>query len=139
VGAAVALEVLRILEQERLVEAAATKGPRLRTLLDDALAREAAVGDIRGRGLLIGIELVAERDTRAPFPRAARLTETVVRAARERGVLVYSSTGCADGVDGDLIVLGPPFVITETEMQRVATVLAEAVPAAVAEVTAAVR
>ena len=52
-----------------------------------------ALGEIRGRGLMVGIELVADRATRAPFPRAARVTEAVVRAARERGVLVYSGSG----------------------------------------------
>ena len=62
-----------------------------------------AVGDIRGRGLLVGVELVADRESRRPFARAARLTEAVVEAARERGVLLYSSTGQANGVDGDLI------------------------------------
>jgi adenosylmethionine-8-amino-7-oxononanoate aminotransferase len=113
------------------------KGERLRTLLDAALAGEPGVGEIRGRGLLIGIELVADPETRAPFPRAAQLTETVVRAARERGVLLYSSTGCADGIDGDLLVLGPPFVITERELDEVASVVAEAVHDAVAEVAAA--
>ena len=138
VGAAVAREVLRILEDEQLVEAAATKGERLRALLDAALGGEPAVGDIRGRGLLAGIELVADAETRAPFPRAALLTEAVVRAARDRGVLVYSSTGCADGVDGDLIVLGPPFVITEQELERVAYAVADAVHDAVSEVATAV-
>jgi adenosylmethionine-8-amino-7-oxononanoate aminotransferase len=139
VGAAVAREVLRILDHERLVEAAAIKGRRLRQLLDDALVNSPAVGDVRGRGLLIGIELVADRQSRDPFPRPARLTERVVRHARDRGVLVYSSTGCADGVDGDLIVLGPPFVITDDEMARLASVLAEAIAAAAAEASSAVR
>jgi adenosylmethionine-8-amino-7-oxononanoate aminotransferase len=87
------------------------------------------VGDIRGRGLMVGIELVADRATREPFPRAARVTEAVVAAARERGVLVYSSTGCANGVDGDTILLGPPFVITEVELNRIAAVMAEAIEA----------
>jgi hypothetical protein len=137
IGAAVAGEVLRILDEERLVEAAAVKGERLRTLLDAALAGEPGLGEIRGRGLLVGIELVADPETRAPFPRAARLTETVVRAARERGVLLYSSTGCADGVNGDLLVLGPPFVISESELEHVASVVADAVHDAVADVSAA--
>jgi hypothetical protein len=135
VGAAVAREVLRILEAEALVEASSAKGVRLRGLLGERLGGHAAVGDIRGAGLLLGIELVADVATRRPFPRAARVTEGVVRAARERGVVVYSSTGCADGVDGDLIVLGPPFVITDAELVQVADTLLEAVSEAVAGVS----
>ena len=130
VAAAVAGEVLRILETEDLVAASATKGQHLRELVTEALAGHPAVGDVRGRGLLVGVELVADRTTRAPFPRAAKIAEAVVRAARDRGVLVYSSTGHADGTDGDTILLGPPFVVTDDELRRIAAVLAEAVDAA---------
>jgi len=129
VGAAVALEVLRILEDEDLVTASAVKGERLMTLAKAAMGGHPAVGEIRGRGLLVGIELVADRETREPFPRASRVTEAVVRAARERGVLVYSGTGCANGIDGDTILLGPPFIVTEGESERIATVVADAIEA----------
>ena len=138
VGAAVAGEVLRILKDESLVDASAAKGVRLMTLLKGALEEHPAVGEIRGRGLMIGIEFVADRSTRRAFPRAARIAESVLAAARERGVLVYLGTGNADGVDGDSILLGPPFVITDEEMQRVAEVLAEAVDVATTSATATV-
>ena len=75
------------------------------------------VGDIRGRGLLAGVELVRDRETKAPFPRSQRLVEAVVRLARERGLLLYSGTGNANGIDGDVIVLGPPFVVTDDELR----------------------
>ncbi len=127
VGAAVAREVLRLLVAEDLVAASAAKGERLRTLLDDRLADDPHVGEIRGRGLLVAVELVADRVERTPFPRAARMTEAVVRACRDRGVLVYSGTGTADGTDGDVIVLGPPFVVTDEELVRIADTLREAV------------
>ncbi len=127
VGAAVAREVLRILREEDLVTASAAKGDRLLALLHGQLDGQAAVGEIRGRGLMAGIELVADRATRRPFPRAARVTEAVVAAARDRGVLVYSGTGNADGVDGDTILLGPPFVITDDELGRIAEVVAAAI------------
>ena len=130
VGSAVAREVLRILCDEDLVIASASKGTILRELLDEQLAEHPNVGEIRGRGLMVGIELVADRETRAPFPRAARVTEAVVHAARERGVLLYSGTGLADGTDGDSILLGPPFIVTEGELKRIAAVVAEAVAAA---------
>jgi adenosylmethionine-8-amino-7-oxononanoate aminotransferase len=72
---------------------------------------------------------VADRATREPFARAARVTEAVVGAARERGLLVYSATGNANGVDGDTILLGPPFVVTDAELERTAGVLAESIEA----------
>jgi hypothetical protein len=137
VGAAVAREVLRILEAESLVDASAAKGKRLRALLLERLGGHPAVGDIRGLGLMVGVELVADRVTRAPFPRAARLTETIVRLAREAGLLLYSGTGLANGTDGDSILLGPPFVVTDAELVVIADGLAAAVDAALATTPAA--
>jgi adenosylmethionine-8-amino-7-oxononanoate aminotransferase len=126
VGAAVAGEVLRLLETEDLVAASAARGERLRELLDARLADDPHVGEIRGRGLMVGLEIVADRDTRAPFPRAARVTEAVVAAARANGVLVYSASGNANGVDGDQILLGPPFVVTDDELEVIVDGLAAA-------------
>jgi adenosylmethionine-8-amino-7-oxononanoate aminotransferase len=135
IGAAVAREVLRILHDEDLVTASAAKGKRLRALLRDRLGGQAAVGDIRGRGLLVGVELVEDRATRRPYPRAARVTEAVVAAARERGVLVYSGTGNANGTDGDTILLGPPFIVTDDELVTISDVLTEAIAAAIPSTT----
>jgi hypothetical protein len=137
VAATVAREVLRILEAESLVEASAVKGERLKALLRDRLGEHAAVGDIRGRGLMVGVELVQDRGSRAPFPRAARLTEAVVRIARDAGLLLYSGTGNANGVDGDTILLGPPFVVTDEELARIALGLGEALDRALAGISSA--
>jgi adenosylmethionine-8-amino-7-oxononanoate aminotransferase len=137
VGAAVAREVLRILHDESLVEASAIKGDQLQALLQDRLADHPMVGQIRGRGLMVGLELVADRETRRPYPRATRLTEAVVAGARDRGVLVYSGTGTANGTDGDTILLGPPFVITEDELARIADVVTASIEAAAIETTRA--
>jgi adenosylmethionine-8-amino-7-oxononanoate aminotransferase len=85
---------------------------------------------------MVGLELVESRETRQPFARAARLTEAVVGQARERGVLLYSGTGMANGLDGDTILLGPPFVITDDELVRIADVVTEAIAAATQAVAA---
>ena len=130
VGAAVAREVLRILETEDLVAASAAKGEQLQSLLGQRLAGHPHVGEIRGRGLMVGIELVADRSTREAFPRSARITESIVATARRGGLLVYSGTGNADGVNGDLILLGPPFVVTADELVAIADRLAESIEAA---------
>lgn len=77
------------------------------------------VGDVRGRGLLAGIEFVADRDSRAPFPRARRFAERFTEAAERAGLLVWPNTGHADGVNGDLVMLAPPFVISESEIDLI--------------------
>ncbi len=115
VGAAVAHATLRRLRQDDLVEAGASRGKRLLEELRAALTTAPTVGDVRGVGLMVGVELVADRGSKAPFPRSQQVTERVVAAARERGLLLYSSTGHVDGRDGDLVMLGPPFVISDEE------------------------
>jgi len=115
VGAAVAHATLKRLRGGDLVEASRAQGEHLLKELTSVLADVPVVGDVRGLGLMIGIELVADRASKAPFPRADRATERVVEAAREDGLLLYSSTGHVDGTDGDLVMLGPPFVISDEE------------------------
>lgn len=115
VGAATAHAVLRRLREGNLVEASRAQGERLLKDLTSALADSPVVGDVRGIGLMIGIELVADRDSKAPFARREQVTERVVAAAFEHGLLLYSSTGHVDGTDGDLVMLGPPFVISDEE------------------------
>jgi adenosylmethionine-8-amino-7-oxononanoate aminotransferase len=119
-GAAAAHAVLRRLRDGALVEASRTQGERLLKELATALADSPVVGDVRGVGLMIGVELVADRETKRPFARSEQTTERVVAAARENGLLLYSSTGHVDGTDGDLVMLGPPFTITDDEIGIVA-------------------
>ncbi len=116
VGAAVAGEVLRILEDERLVEASAAKGERLQALLRDRLDGHPNVGEIRGRGLLVGVELVTDRETRVPFPRGGPPHRADRARGAGEGLLLYSGTGLADGTNGDSILLGPPFVVTDASL-----------------------
>jgi Adenosylmethionine-8-amino-7-oxononanoate aminotransferase len=82
---------------------------------------------VRGRGLFAGIELVADRTTKQPFPRSERAAERVTRAAKDLGLLVYPSTGCADGVNGDVILLGPPFIVTDAQLETIVERLAAAI------------
>ena len=127
VGAAVGRAVLQRIRELGLVEAAAARGPHLLAALAGALDGQVMVGDIRGRGLLAAVELVADRKTKEPFPPGDRVVERVVAAARRRGLLIYSSKGCADGVAGDVVILGPPLVITTAEIDLAADRLASAV------------
>jgi adenosylmethionine-8-amino-7-oxononanoate aminotransferase len=84
-----------------------------------ALGQHPHVGDIRGAGLLLCLDLVADRGNRAPFPREERVTERVVARAMELGLLVYPSTGNVDGVDGDYLLLGPPLTIVDDEVDLI--------------------
>jgi adenosylmethionine-8-amino-7-oxononanoate aminotransferase len=130
VGAAAGRAVLRVLRERHLVEAAETQGKRLRAGLEDRLGDHSSTGDIRGLGLMVAVELVADRATRAPFPRRRRVAERAVAAARDLGLLLYSSTGCADGSEGDLVMLGPPLVITDPEVDELVELTAQSVEAA---------
>ena len=102
--------------------------PALLEDLRERLAGEPGIGDVRGLGMLLGIELVRDPATKAPYPRAEQVTERVLAAGRERGILLYSSTGHVDG-DGDLLVLGPPLGLTEEERGLVVERTADAIDA----------
>jgi hypothetical protein len=114
-GAAVARATLQRLRDDGLVDRARDRGAKIKGELAAQLADDPHVGDVRGLGMMIGIELVRDRETKEPFPRQKQVTEQVVAAAREAGLLIYSSTGHADGTNGDLVMLGPPFTLTDEE------------------------
>jgi len=134
-SAAVGLEVLDVLEEENLIDHAARMGERLRSRLDE-LRQLPAVGDVRGLGLLLGVELVADRDTRAPFPPERGVAERVRRAALDQGLSIYPGTGSADGTRGDHILIAPPFIITESQVDELAEKLARALARVQADLTA---
>jgi hypothetical protein len=125
VGAAVGRAVLKRLKEDDLVEASRVKGERLKELLHERLDDHHNVGDIRGLGLMIGIELVADRATKKTFDRSARFTEKVVAGCFERGLTVYPAPGCAGENQGDAVMFGPPFVITDPQLVRAADILTQ--------------
>ncbi len=84
-----------------------------------ALRAHPAVGDVRGIGLLAGVEFVADRETRAPFPRTLQFAERFAQAAREAGLVIWPNVGQADGTNGDLACLAPPFIISEDEIDEI--------------------
>ncbi|MGH7718356.1 MAG: aspartate aminotransferase family protein [Gemmatimonadaceae bacterium] len=129
---AVGVAAIRLLERERLVERCAAMGTTLLRRLA-ALRELPYVGDVRGRGLLAGVELVRDKDTRAPFPRATRLAEELAAAALEAGLVVWPNVGNADGTNGDVIMLAPPFVISEREVDELVTRFERALDAACAK------
>ena len=120
--------VLRILQEEELVERAAVMGARLRDRLT-ALESHPNVAEIRGRGLLLGIELVRDRETLSPFPAEAGLTSKVIAAGLGEGVFFYPG-GCPPSQD--VIVLGPPFILEDEHIDQIGKTLERAIDSAVA-------
>jgi hypothetical protein len=116
--AAAGLAAVQILEKESLVERAREKGEILGAKLDHALSDHPHVGDIRGLGMMWGVELVKEKQTLEPFDRSALVLEMVWEKLFSDGVILYKSLGLA-GKNGEGLVVAPPFVINEPEMDMV--------------------
>lgn len=120
VACAAGLAAVRALKRQGLVARCATVGAVLQERLG-VLRDLPHVGDVRGRGLLAGIEFVEDKATRAPFPRAAHFAETFTEAAQEAGLIVWPNVGHADGTNGDLAMVAPPFIVTEPEIAEIVT------------------
>lgn len=123
VGAAAGLATLHILQSEGLVENTAVMGRYLGAKLRQTLIEHPHVGDIRGRGLFWGIELIADRETAAPFPAKEKVARRIWQRAFELGLIIYYSQGCADGTNGDVIMLGPPLIINEAQIDEMVDIL----------------
>jgi adenosylmethionine-8-amino-7-oxononanoate aminotransferase len=113
---AIADKVLEIMEREDLVERAAELGARLGAQLKEQLSGHPMVGDIRGTGLFWGIEMVRDKATRAPYAPGLRVTNRVIAAALQHGLFVYPTSGMAGKAGGDGVMVTPPFVIGEPEI-----------------------
>ncbi|UCE32035.1 MAG: aspartate aminotransferase family protein, partial [Burkholderiales bacterium] len=126
-GCAVSRRVLEIMRTERLLERAATIGARLRTRLEEVLGGHPLVSDIRGLGLMQGVELVADRSSGQPFARSVEFAARVAGAALERDLWVYPA---GSGPVSDAILLGPPYTIGEDHVELIVQTLREAIDAA---------
>jgi adenosylmethionine-8-amino-7-oxononanoate aminotransferase len=115
---AAGVATLRYLREHGLIERCGAVAPAFHARLAPLRALP-GVGDVRGRGLLAGVEFVADAATRAPFPRATHFAETFASAALEAGLVVWPNVGQADGVNGDIAMLAPPFIVTEDEIDLI--------------------
>jgi len=111
--------VQTIIERDGLLARMRSRGAQLLQDLRSSLASVAAVGDIRGRGYFIGIEFVADRSSREPYPADAQVGQKIARAAATAGLLVYTTGGNVDGVRGDGLILAPPYNATDEELEAV--------------------
>jgi adenosylmethionine-8-amino-7-oxononanoate aminotransferase len=126
VACAVADEVLAIMEREHLVERAAEVGARLGAHIKEELSGHPMVGDIRGIGMFWGIELVHDKATRMPFAPEKKVTNRVLGAAVRRGLFFYPATGMAGKAGGDAMMIAPPFIIGDSEIEYIVRTAREA-------------
>lgn len=116
VACAAGLAVLERLIDDQVLERVAHAGSYLRQRLCDKLGQHPHVGDIRGVGLFCGVELIADRDTKAPLPPEAKIAAKIKSAAFSEGLLCYPMGGTIDGKRGDHILLAPPFVVEDLQL-----------------------
>ena len=129
--------VQRIVERDGLVARVADKGEFLKFLLAEALGDVEAVGDIRGRGFFVGIELVADRATKRPFPAEKTLYLKIRQHSLENGLICYPCNGNVDGIAGDTIILAPPYIASDAELSEIVDLTARSVCQALADIGAA--
>ena len=116
---AAGVAVQKIVAREGLLAKVAANGPRLKGWLADAFAGVDAVGDIRGRGHFIALELVADQVSKQPFDKDRRLFMKIRAQAMENGLICYPVGGNVDGVSGDIVILAPPYNCTDDELTEI--------------------
>jgi adenosylmethionine-8-amino-7-oxononanoate aminotransferase len=126
VAAAAGNAVLDYIEREKLFARVAPAGAELYAALE-SLKKFSVVGDVRGKGLLYGIEFVRDAKSREPFPADARIGARIQADTLEAGVMIYPTQGCVDGERGDHILVAPPFTITTPMIQMIAQALEGAI------------
>ncbi|MGH7400675.1 MAG: aspartate aminotransferase family protein [Candidatus Rokuibacteriota bacterium] len=131
VACAAALAVQKVIDADGLLARVRERGARLVEMLHARFGRHPHVGDIRGRGLFLALELVRERASKEPFDPKRALHAAVKREAMTRGLLVYPMGGTIDGDRGDHVLLAPPFVVSEADLATIVERLGEAVDAAI--------
>ena len=130
VACAAALTVQDAIRDERLLENVQARGRQLGDALVERLGNHRHVGDIRGRGLFWGIELVADRASKAPFEPGLKLNARVKREAMARGLMCYPMGGTVDGRQGDHVLLAPPYIIQPPQIDELVDKLGAALDAA---------
>ncbi|WP_445658600.1 aspartate aminotransferase family protein [Achromobacter sp. NCFB-sbj8-Ac1-l] len=130
---AASLAVQQVIRRDNLLARVRTQGEGLRQRLQQALGDHPHVGDIRGRGLFMGVELVRDRASKETFDPALSLHARIKREAMARGLMVYPMGGTIDGRQGDHVLLAPPFIISDDELDQLTERLAGAIDAAIAD------
>jgi adenosylmethionine-8-amino-7-oxononanoate aminotransferase len=134
---AAAVAVQEIVIRDRLVERVRIQGEAILDMLHEDLDSFDAVGDIRGRGHFVGVELVADRAARTAFDPALQLTEVIRHRTLEAGLICYPVSGTIDGVNGDVVIISPPYNASVAELEEIVSKLAAGLKLALRDVEAA--
>lgn len=116
---AAALAVQQVIERDGLLQNVLDRGEQLRAALLDELGDHPNLGDVRGRGMFVGVEFVADRGDKTPLDPARRTHALLKKQSMENGLLMYPSGGTVDGVRGDHVLLAPPFICTEADIDEI--------------------
>jgi len=130
---AAGVAVQKIIAREGLVERVRDNEAKLTTMIAAALNGVEAVGDIRGRGHFIGTELVADRETKKPFDASRKLYMRIRQRALENGLICYPVGGNVDGVNGDVVILAPPYNSSDAELAEMVDKMARSIRQVLAE------
>ena len=130
---AAALAVQRVIARDNLLANVRTRGTQLNNALSERLGGHRHIGDIRGRGLFVGVELVQDRESKTTFDPAKKLHARIKARAFANGLLCYPMGGTIDGQQGDHVLLAPPFIVSEAEVQTIVERLALSIDEALAE------
>jgi adenosylmethionine-8-amino-7-oxononanoate aminotransferase len=129
---AAALAVQRVIRRDNLLANVKKQGEHLARRLQERFGNHPFVGNVRGRGLFHGLEIVADRGTKEPFDPKRKLNAQIKREAMARGLMVYPMGGTVDGARGDHVLVAPPFIVNEGQVDLIVERLGDAIDAAVA-------
>jgi adenosylmethionine-8-amino-7-oxononanoate aminotransferase len=127
-----ALAVQRVIRRDNLLADVRTQGSYLARRLNERFGNHPFVGDVRGRGLFQGVELVADRGSKRPFDASRQINARVKGEAMARGLMVYPTGGTVDGTLGDHVLLAPPYIVDAPVIDTIVERLGEAIDAATA-------
>ena len=128
---AAALAVQKTIREDNLLAAVRERGAELRAALEDRFGNHHHIGNIRGRGLFMALEIVQDRARKTPFPVNARIAQRLKGIALDKGLLCYPTQGTADGVLGDHVMVAPPFIVTSSHIAEIVDKLGDAVDEAI--------
>jgi adenosylmethionine-8-amino-7-oxononanoate aminotransferase len=132
-SAAVSLAVMKYIEDNQLVVKVEERGVQLMSGLQALMEKHEIIGDVRGKGLLCGLEFVRNRGTKEPFSLQIGVTERLIEKAMSNGLLIYNASGGIDGQAGDCVIVAPPFVISKEEIDELLFMLDQSIEELVQE------
>ena len=127
IASAAALAVQQVIQRDQLLAQVRTRGAYLTHALQAALGDHPHVGDIRGRGLFMAVELVKDRTTRTPFDHNKKLHAVIKQQAIQNGLLVYPMGGTIDGKNGDHVLVAPPFIVSDADIDQIVALLKQSI------------